>query len=465
MNQVTIDVGTTQIKLSLFKNQQQIDEVKKDVATFYGDEGKVYQKPNEIVASIKMGIKELLEKGYQVEEILFSTAMHSIMPVFNNHNQEEMLIWLDKQAGLWIKKFKQNEEQTLLFYQKTGTPIHEMSPFAKIGHFKTASWFNQVKKWLGLKEYLMKSFTNQEVVDYSVASTTGLFNSETKKWDADILYFLAISENRLAKLVDTDWYTTITPEVADELGLDRQTKIYVGASDGCLASLGGFMASGISNTLTIGTSGAVRKLSKTRQLDSKGQTFCYYITKDYWVIGGATNNGGNVLAWSSQLLFNEDEIFSQINSILTETTIGSEGILFLPYIAGERAPLWSSEVTGEFSGLKITHKKSDMARSVIEGILFNLKWISEIVASEKGSVALSGGFFENGNLVQLTADILGINCFISNYSEPSYGLICLTKRQQTVKEMAGLKYTYHEKNNQFYEKVYKKYLNRVKGEL
>lgn len=178
-----------------------------------------------------------------------------------------------------------------------------MSPFAKIGHFQKEKWFKDVIRWVGMKDYLMERLTGEFVVDYSIASATGLFNIHDKKWDAAILKKVGTDESMLAKLVDTDYSAPLLEDIADELFLTPNIPVYIGASDGCLASYASYVANGTLNTITIGTSGAVRKLSKTIELDDKGQTFCYYLNDTYWVIGGATNNGGQIMTWAEHVFF------------------------------------------------------------------------------------------------------------------------------------------------------------------
>ena len=464
MYQLAIDVGTTQIKFDLFYHSDLIKSKKIPVITYYENDGKVYQHPNEIIEKVQEGILFFTSSQEKIESILLSTAMHSVMPVFDNQDSEEMYIWLDQRASKWVKKFKKDTEKAREFYLKTGTPIHEMSPFAKIASFKKEVWFSSVSKWFGIKEWLMMYLTKKEVVDYSVASATGLFNSESKTWDEEILSYLSLSTNQLAKLVDTDWSTPIDNKVAEKLGLSTNTQVFIGASDGCLASLASYVANGTTNSLTIGTSGAVRKLSKNRQLDDKGQSFCYYVNKEYWVIGGATNNGGKVLEWASEMFYEKSSIYDQLDHILEKSPIGSRGVLFLPYISGERAPLWTSEVTGEFLGLRLGHTKEDMLRSVIEGILLNAKWISNIIELDDRSVSLSGGFFSNQSLVELTADVIGRKCFISPYVEPSFGLIALISKGTTLRNTEIQPVFYNQENKERYESYYQKFIFEVKNE-
>lgn len=464
MYRLAVDVGTTNIKLSLFEKYQLIDKTEIRIETQHKACGKVFQNPAKILEHIKRGIKKFSEKGMDIEHLSFSTAMHSIMPVTDTLYDEEMLIWLDTQASSFVKEFKK-EEQANLFYQKTGTPIHEMSPFSKIASMRKKTWFKEVKKWLGLKEYLMVAFTGQEVIDYSTASTTGLFNIHEKKWDEEILEYLEIEKYKLAELVDTDAHYVIRKELADELCISRDVLVYIGACDGCLASYASYLGNGTMNTLTVGTSGAVRKLTKKIELDKEGKTFCYYLNKEYWVVGGASNNGGQVLEWASNIFYPNQSIYDELDQIFKLSPIGSNGVLFLPYIAGERAPLWNAEATGSFKNVSIHNKREDLLRSLSEGILFNLRYISDLVNLDAREISISGGFFDSPILATLAADIFGKNCIQSVFSEPSFGLICLMDPPEK-SIIADQRRIFTSLENHFkYENSYNLFLKEIKDEL
>ncbi|WP_148112218.1 gluconokinase [Vagococcus penaei] len=456
MYTLAIDVGTTNLKCHIFEGHQLVDNLSVPIETHYGSLGKIYQNPERILVQCQRLIRSVTQKGYDISAIVFSTAMHSIMPIYDTQTDQELLIWQDYQSTAFVNQFKQ-EKLAETFYQATGTPIHEMSPFAKIAHFKSKPWFKDVTKWLGIKEYLMEAFTGQCVIDYSVASATGLFNIHKKEWDQDILDYLDITSKELAKPVDTDRWYRIKPSLADELFISQDVKVYVGASDGCLASYASYLANGTANTLTLGTSGAVRKLSRQIELDDNGQTFCYYLTKDYWVIGGATNNGGHVLEWADRVFYGKQQLFKELNHIVTESPLGSRGVLFFPFLCGERAPLWDSTVTASFKGLTNQHEKVDLARSVMEGILFNAYFISELIQLEPRDLSINGGFFNHDILATMAADIFGKTCIQSLYSEPSFGAISLIDPPVTHLFTNQKRIFYNEDNHQRYMGYYDNY--------
>ena len=399
MYPLAIDIGTTNIKLQIFEKDNIIEQLSLPVETYTGRGNKVYQSPVHIYRQIVRGIRSLTQ-------------------------DEEMYIWLDAQSKPFIDEVK-SEKDYLNYYRKTGTPIHEMSPFAKIGHFQKEKWFKDVTRWVGMKDYLMEQLTGEFVVDYSIASATGLFNIHEKKWDKEILEKVGINESLLATLVDTNYSAPLLEQVADEMFLTPNIPVYIGASDGCLASYASYVANGTLNTITIGTSGAVRKLSKTIELDETGQTFCYYLNDTYWVVGGATNNGGQIMTWAEEVFFSGQSIFQNLSESLSQAPIGSDGLLFFPYLAGERAPIWQATPQGQYTGLSLEHTKYHLVRSLVEGILYNLRYISELVELEPREITINGGFFSNELLAMMAADIFGQNVVQSVYNEPNFGAVSL----------------------------------------
>lgn len=461
MLRLIIDVGTTHIKYQLYEELTIVTSRMDRVTTYRGEFGKVYQNPEEMMLQIKRSIQRITTLYPSINAIVFSTAMHSIMPVFKEKRDEEMFIWLDTQGQEFITGFKEREEAHT-FYQKTGTPIHEMSPFAKIGAYKKRAWFKDVTRWIGMKEYIMERLTGECVLDYSMASATGLFNLTTLSWDEDVLNYLGIEAHQLGRLVDTDYHTTLLPEQALALGLTEEVQVYVGASDGCLASLAGYMTNGTTNTLTIGTSGSVRKISKNIQLDSEGETFCYYLQKDMWVIGAASNNGGQVLEWLDTIFYGEQQIYQALDGVLQKSPIGSRGVRFYPYLTGERAPIWDSHCKGSFEGLMMSQGKEDLVRAALEGILFNLLIIAKKIDMDTKDLSISGGFFKDPLLATMAADVFGRHCLQSLCLEPGFGALCLINQGQPSLGVSDVeRLFFNEDNHHFYNIAFQDFCKKI----
>lgn len=161
--------------------------------------------------------------------------------------------------------------------------------------------------------------------------------------------------------------------------------------------------------ISVGTSGAVRKFISGTALDDKMRTFCYPFTKETAIIGGPTNNGGIVLQWLKEITGVEGD-FVVFLARAKQVPPGSEGVRFLPFINGERAPLWKQAAKGTFFGLNVTHRKEHLIRAALEGISFNLYKIAQSLPSGNGgeeTILVSGGLARSRVWLQILADIFG----------------------------------------------------------
>jgi len=273
--------------------------------------------------------------------------------------------------------------------------------------------------FVGIKEYVLLRLTGELHCDHSIASATGLFNLEKLDWDEDGLRLAGITAAQLPPLCSTTATFALGEKGAAALGLDPKTLVVIGASDGCLSNLGaGAMANRVA-ALTIGTSGAMRTVVTHPQTDERMRTFCYVLTEQHYVVGGAVNSGGMALNWLSELLSSDrsngaDELHHESYEALFElaSTIppGSEHLLFHPYLSGERAPLWNTNATASFVGLTMNHRHAHMARAVMEGILLNLYLVLQALEDASGRIdriLAVGGYLRAEFSRQMLADVFG----------------------------------------------------------
>ena len=261
-----------------------------------------------------------------------------------------------------------------------------------------------------MKDYLVAKWFGVRYIDYSMASSMGLFNIHTYDWDEEALVLAGIDRKQLSELVPPTYVLPkIKLEVAEELGIHVDTPFVIGSADGQLANLGSGAIHEGEVAITVGTSGAVRQFVSDVSLSSDQSTFCYAFTKKKKIIGGPTNNGGVVLQWLKDVLELQDS-FEQFLQLADSVPVGAEGILFLPYVNGERAPLWNQHAKGTFFGLNITHKKEQIVRAALEGITFNLFQIASELqkqGSNHEKIYVSGGLARSTIWLKMLADIFG----------------------------------------------------------
>lgn len=435
---IGVDIGTTSTKAVIFTDEGQVVAHHAIEYPLHSPEPRIAeQNPDELVSAVHLSIKTAIEKSdIQKEDIKvlsFGSAMHSLIAVDKKGNPlTSSITWADQRSEDYAKRLRENNGQSI--YEKTGTPIHPMSPLTKIMWLKEEKpeIFHRTRHFIGIKEYVFHRLFNEYVVDYSVASATGLFNIHTLQWDEEALETAGIREEHLSRIVPTtEVFKELSEEKAQELGVLPHTPVVIGANDGCLANLGVNAIDEGVVALTIGTSGAIRTVTDKPVTDPKGRTFCYALTENHWVIGGPVNNGGMILKWLRDELCQEEVLKAKESGenaydMITEKAVkikaGSEGLLFHPYLAGERAPSWNANARGSFYGLALHHKRDHMMRAVLEGINMNLYMVFlalEELIGIPDKIHATGGFAQSHNWRQMLSDIFNQEVHVPQTVESS----------------------------------------------
>jgi gluconokinase len=453
---ISVDIGTTSTKTLVIRRDGIIaasHSVEYPLHTPSPDIAE--QDPQEIFAAVIRGIGEVVRKSrISSSEILcvaFSSAMHSLIAVDRQTNPLTACItWADNRSAAYADILKGRDGRGHEIYMRTGTPIHPMSPLLKL------MWLNEHRpdivsktyKFIGIKEYVFARLFGKFVVDYSIASATGLFNLRRLCWDEQALRTAGITAEQLSEPVTTTHRMEgFNPRYAAELGIDAGIPFVIGASDGVLANLGvGAYEPGM-YAVTIGTSGAVRGVVREPIADPQGRLFCYALKEDFWVVGGAINNGGIMFRWvRDQLATLEAEEgrrqgldpYDHLTDIAGQVAPGSDGLIFLPLLAGERAPYWNSNARGVFFGLSLYHQKKHMIRAVLEGVIYRIHSVASALEEFTGpakEIRASGGFARSPLWTQIMADVLGTSVTIPDAIESSglgaalLGLVAMDESQ------------------------------------
>ncbi|WP_257475035.1 gluconokinase [Bacillus sp. MCCB 382] len=419
---IGVDIGTTSTKAVLFnKEGKAIERHGIEYPLHTPTPGTAEQDPEEIFQAVIKCIKEVASSTNEtISFVSFSSAMHSLILVDENDQPlTPSITWADNRSAAWAEKIKK-EMNGLEIYRRTGTPIHPMSPLVKLAWLKDEKpeLFGKAAKFISIKEFVFHRLFGKYVVDYSIASATGMFHLENLAWDEEAMKVAGVSKDQLSVPVSTtESLVDLKSEYTEMLGLPADTPFVVGASDGVLSNLGVNAIEPGVVAVTIGTSGAIRAVTDRPVTDPKGRIFCYALTDKHWVIGGPVNNGGMIFRWvRDELASGEVEVakrlgkdpYEVLTDIAAKVEPGSEGLLFHPYMAGERAPLWNAKARGSFFGLGMHHKKEHMIRAVLEGIVMNLYSVllalEELIGTPK-RVQATGGFARSELWRQMLADV------------------------------------------------------------
>jgi gluconokinase len=239
-------------------------------------------------------------------------------------------------------------------------------------------------------------------------------NIHTIKWETEALKYAGITTAKLPELAPV--FTSagkLKKAYQQSLRLPADTKILIGSSDGCMATLGDGVKGEGRATITIEDSGAVRGMGPAVLKDDKMRFFNYLLTENCYVSGGPTNNGGNIFDWFTRQFgdfTNPFDIENSVQQLMEEASkvpVGSDGLLFLPYLLGERAPIWNANARGAYFGLHIKHERKHFVRATIEGILYEIYSIGKTLGEQRNikSLSVNGSFGTIPFCTQLIADL------------------------------------------------------------
>jgi len=427
-----IDIGTTNTKAVAFDLQgRPVAQANSTYPFISAHKGYHELDPRVLFVAVTEVMKSVLEitASEQLAGICFSSAMHGLIAVDEKgHPLTNMITWADLRSSEYAMRIKYSDLGHRL-YERTGAPVHPMSPLCKLMWMKDhqPEIFKSAHKFISIKEYVFFHFFGEFIVDHSVASSTGLFDIYDLHWNAEALQVAGIDESRLSKPVKTTYVMSgLAENYAAMFGIDRLTPIIAGASDGCLAHIGSNAFDEGDVSLTIGTSGAVRMMIDRPASDPKQRIFNYVLTEKLYLSGGALNNGGNVMQWFAKNFLKKDFTSGdEFDDFVTEACAipaGSDGLIFLPYIYGERAPVWDAEARGIFFGVSSIHTRAHFMRAIMEGISFALYEILTTLEETIGAVNniyASGGFIRSRKWVALLADVLGKKILVTQAEDSS----------------------------------------------
>ncbi|WP_045745781.1 gluconokinase [Actinoplanes rectilineatus] len=337
------------------------------------------------------------ERGDRVAGVALSSFLHALVPMDDaGRALGPVVTWADNRSAAQSRRIAADGAGAAL-QARTGTPVHPMSPLTKLAWWSETDpdQLRDTPRWGGVKELIVAALTGGPfLVDLSVASGTGLYDIHARQWDPTAVKIAGVRAEQLAEVVPTTSRLTLSTAVTTAAGLPPGTPLIIGAADGPLANLGvGATPPGVA-AVSLGTSGALRTVVDRPAADEAGRLFCYALTEDRWVVGGAVNNAGSVVRWAAQSLTGvpdpdgsspvdpADGLDAELLAEAATIPAGSDGLLCLPYFLGERAPWWRPGMRGAYLGLRREHHRAHLVRAAVEGVCQQLALVRDSFEAE-----------------------------------------------------------------------------------
>lgn len=407
-----IDLGTSSVKVVLVAFDGTISAVASETYPIDTPQpAYAEQDPHQWWNRVTHAVKAVMQQAGHppVHAIGLAGQMHGTVLVDQSGQPlHPAIIWADQRSETEVEDFINRISRDDL-ERITGTlpAVGFMGP--------TLLWLNrhrpdllqQVHRALLPKDYLRYRLVERFATEPSDASATALFDIWQRSWSWDVLHQLELPTDIFPDVIESaDVAGELTQQAAAELGLQPGIPVIAGCADQTAQAITAGLLHEESASVTIGTGAQYFQPLASPHVFANLHTFCHVLPRRWYVLG-AMLSAGLSLRWLRDLL--NVKTFSQLEADARRTKPGAGGLIFLPYLVGERAPIRDAAARGAFVGLTLRHESGHLARAVMEGVAFSLRQILELVASHytiPDALIASGNGLRSDVWRQITADVL-----------------------------------------------------------
>jgi len=429
------DLGTSGNKATLFTVDGELVAAKTSpYDTAYSNDNWAEQSPDDWWKAVCLSSRELLETvdAGEIAAVALSGQMMGCLCVDRRGRPlRPSIIYCDQRAEEQTAGMLENIDPGE-FYRITGhrpSPSYSIEKLAWLKQHEPAVYAD-THKMLNAKDFINFKLTGQMATDPSEASGTNAFDLNIFAWSDRIVEALGVDGEKLPELKkSTDVLGTITSEAADQTGIKEGTPVIVGGGDGVCAGVGvGCVKPGIAYNY-VGSSSWIALTVEKPVRDERMRTMSWaHAVPGYLQPSGTMQTAGAAYNWAkNELCATEIQEAQQqgvspyqlIDALIEAVAPGSGGLLFLPYLLGERSPRWNPKAKGAFIGLNLSNTRTEMLRAVLEGITYNLEIILAIFRREIDieSMIVVGGGAKGAVWRQMMADIYNIEVRKPKYLE------------------------------------------------
>ena len=429
------DIGTSGNKATLFTVDGEL--VKSTVVSYqvnYQSGGRAEQDPadwwNAVCTSTREIVADIDPKD--VLALSFSAQMQCCLVVDREGNVlRPAIIWADTRAKEQTEALLARVDDTEA-YRLLG---HRLSPSYSIEKLmwirdNEPELYEKTYKMLQVKDYIIYRMTGRFVTDYSDASGTNALDLENLCWSQEILAAAEISPDKMPELhASTDVIGTLLPDAAAQLGLTTATQVVCGGGDGPCSAVGAGCTENDQMFLSFGTSAWVGGTMEKKFLDEDKVLFCFaHVIPGKYMPCGTMQSAGSSYAYARNQFCQQEKARAEelgvdswdlVNEMVERSPVGAQGLVFLPYPAGERAPRWNPDASGSFVGIRMYHTRDDYMRAVLEGVAMNLELIMQSYRKTMtiDDLILTGGGAKGQVVARTLSDVLNVTLKSPNHVE------------------------------------------------
>ena len=430
-----LDIGTSAVKALLMDQDGEISaENSVEYPLYTPNPGWAEQKPEDWWQASQKAVKELIKENKinnsNIKAVSFSGQMHS--SVFLDKNMDVIrpaILWSDTRTSAECREIYERVGGINELAKLVSNPALEGFTAPKILWLRNnePDNFNKLEKVLLPKDYIRYKLSGKLGMDLSDAAGTLLCDVKAEEWSVEIMDKLDLKESLMPPVLNSiDVVGSVTKEAAEKTGLSTTTKVVGGGADNACGAVGSGIIKAGRVMASLGSSGVVLAQTDQPEADPEGRIhlFNHAVPGSYYMMG-VMLSAGMSFKWMKEKMFNDELDYEQLNKEAAAVESGSEGLIFLPYLYGERTPHADADARGVFFGISGKHKRGHFIRSVMEGVSFGLRDSLELI-KERGveidEIRLIGGGAKSELWQQITADIFGESISILNIEQgPAFG--------------------------------------------
>ena len=424
------DIGTSAIKGLLMTSDFEVrGEISLPLATIHGSDGEMEQAPEDWWLGVKQISADWWEKeGISAEEIQMISLcgqMEDVIPMPSVEGaQPNAILYSDTRAKVEAEKLQERFPE---IHSYSGNSIAPSTPLAKMIWLRenAADVFSTTTVFLfSSKDYIVYKLTGEFVSDPVTCATTVMMDIRTKKWLAEnVLNEMGIPLEMFPSIkYPHEVAGFVGREAAIETGFREGTPVLCGSGDAGATTMGAGAVREGDSYLYLGTTGWVAASTEEPIVNNSGIFNLAHLPNEQYIFIAPLLNVGNVHQWACQTFVEgaeaEGDSYAGFEEMVRQSKAGSNGLLFLPYLHGERCYIQDEDAKGAFWGITSKTNRTDFARAVVEGLCFSLRQTLEVLLkNQTGNVTLIGGGTKSAVWCQCLADILGKTIRVPDDSE------------------------------------------------
>lgn len=421
-----IDIGTSACKVAIFeKSGNVVAAANGDYPVYYPREGWAEQNPEEWWSAVCSAVKKAIRKaGIVPDEIagigIDGQSWSAIAMDKDGNVLTNTPIWMDTRAQSICDRLNEEIGADKIF-EVSGNSLQPSYTTAKILWYKEnmPEVYEKIDKILQSNSFIAYKLTGVMSQDVSQGYGLHCFDMRRAVWDEDMCRRLGIPMGFLPEICDCDHIVgTVTEKAAEEAGLAAGIPVVAGGLDAACGTLGAGVIHPGETQEQGGQAGGMSICTDTYKADPS-LILGFHVVPGKWLLQGGTTGGGGVMRWFEREFADFERSrkeetgkssLDQLNQIAQEVPAGSEGVVFLPYMSGERSPIWNPYAKGVFYGLDFSKTKGHMVRACMEGVAFSLRHNLEVAEKAGAQVKVlraMGGSANSLLWTQIKADITG----------------------------------------------------------